>query len=246
MKLLPLVTAAFFLVLFSLPSVAADPRWAKKAVGFPALCFSETTNDCKSLRIPSPDGKFLIKIRYKKNSEGELQPILRVTGPDHVDATIPVLGTIWNDVLWSPDSSAFFLNGNDGVTSGVYIQVFRIRGSRVEEVDVARPIWRDMVRSFPPCKAAFALLDYCKEIVASPGYNLSGIDWLPDSSAVVIMAEIPCTSYYGGIMCQIKGYEVNVTSGNIEKVMSASEFKDQWQPSLTWDFQVPDSPKYEH
>jgi hypothetical protein len=101
-----------------------------------------------------------------------------------------------------------------------------------------------MVKAFPPCKASQLDLEECRELEKNPGYNMSGIDWSNDSSALVVMAEIPCSGGHGGIMCQVIGYELEVPTGNIMGRMNAREFKKNWQKSMAWKFDIPDPPEY--
>ena len=72
----------------------------------------------------------------------------------------------------------------------------------------------------------------------------SGLGWTEDSSAVYVFAEVPCSSSYGGIMCQVLGYELNVHSGRILKRLSAQQVKQEWAQFAAWDIRVPDPPKY--
>ena len=46
-----------------------------------------------------------------------------------------------------------------------------------------------------------------------------GIDWIHGSSGVVVMAEVPCSTYMGGVMCQVLGYELSMPSGKIVRRM---------------------------
>jgi hypothetical protein len=101
-----------------------------------------------------------------------------------------------------------------------------------------------MVRTFPPCKAAYAPQD-CAEIASDPSFIPSAaVGWSGDSSAIAVMAQVPCTSYMGGIMCQVMGYEVSVPGGTIVRRMEAREFARRWQPSMAWKFSIPDPPEY--
>src|SRR5580692_4814066 len=43
--------------------------------------------------------------------------------------------------------------------------------------------------------------------------NMSAVAWVPEKSAIFVMAEIPRSSSYGGIMCQVLGN--SVPSGKI-------------------------------
>jgi len=58
------------------------------------------------------------------------------------------------------------------------------------------------------------------------------------------MAEVPCSSSYGGIMCQVMGYEIEVPTGRILKRIDSKHLKSDWQPSMAFDFHVPDPPEY--
>jgi hypothetical protein len=73
---------------------------------------------------------------------------------------------------------------------------------------------------------------------------MSGVSWVRGSTAVVVMAEVPCSSSYGGIMCQVQGYELDAANGSILKRMSAAELKKQWQHKMAWDMHIPDHPQY--
>jgi len=73
---------------------------------------------------------------------------------------------------------------------------------------------------------------------------MSAIDWTTDTS-LVDMAEVPCTSYYGGIMCQVMAYEIEIPTGKILNSISPSQFKQRWQGSMAWDFRIPDAAEYQ-
>src|SRR5205807_10018578 len=74
-------------------------------------------------------------------------------------------------------------------------------------------------------------------------HNVSGIDWI-SSSTVLVMAEVPCSGLYGGIGCQVMGYELEVPTGRILKRIAAPELKRNWQTSMAWEFEIPDPPEY--
>jgi hypothetical protein len=73
---------------------------------------------------------------------------------------------------------------------------------------------------------------------------MSGVDWVADSSAIVVMAEVPCSGGYGGIMCQVQGYEPEIPTGKIRERMAPRECKKLWQKSMAWNFHIPDPPEY--
>ncbi len=74
-------------------------------------------------------------------------------------------------------------------------------------------------------------------------YNMTGIDWV-NPSTILIMAQVPCSTSQGGIMCQVMGYELEVPTGRIVKRIDAKDLKRDWQKSMAWDFRIPDPPKY--
>ena len=229
---------AFFGLCISLSAWSQQPTWAKKAAGFAPECNVQKSGACQPINVPSPNGKSRIEVRYRK-VEGVLSAYLRVIGPDgRVRIAHLVDGS--SEILWSPDSKAFFVNGTIGATSGHFVRVYRL--DSLKPLDPTGRAQRAMIRSFPPCKAKYAL-DTCKDVEKDPGYNMSGIDWASGSSLVVI-AEVPCTSWYGGIMCQVMGYELAVPSGRILKAMLPSEFRQRWQGSMAWEFHLPEPAEY--
>jgi len=55
------------------------------------------------------------------------------------------------DLLWSHDSTSFFINGGDGGRYwGFWVKVFRLEGKDKGFVDITQEAQRDMVRLFPP------------------------------------------------------------------------------------------------
>lgn len=59
---------------------------------------------------------------------------------------------------------------------------------------------------------------------------MSAVAWVPEKSAIVVMAEIPRSSSYGGIMCQVLGN--SVPSGKILQRLTAKELKEKWPFSI--------------
>jgi len=102
----------------------------------------------------------------------------------------------------------------------------------------------DMVKTFPPCKAFNRDEAACREIARDPEFNVSGLAWVNGSAAIVVMAEVPCSSSYGGIMCQVQGYQLEVPGGTISTRMTARELKARWQRSMAWNMRIPEPAKY--
>ncbi len=151
-----------------------------------------------------------------------------------------------NDVLWSPDSSKFFVNRDGEQAIGVFwMDLYQLNDPKLTPIDITASALRDMVKTFPPCRARGLLYD-CEQLTADPGsfINVSGVDWLPDSSAIVVMAEVMPSSRFGGIMGQVMGYVIEVPSGKILQRMNAQEFAKRWQHSLAFKFEDPGSPEY--
>jgi hypothetical protein len=247
---------------------AVQPTWAKKATAFPNVCYSDKPEACKPLRILAPDGKSSVAVRYRKDfsnlADGWwLQAYLRVTTPGASarEAALPddFQGATNAELLWSPDSHAFFVNGSDSAISGsMYVY---LADEPTQPKDITEEAQRDMLKEFPPCKAAFPNAgdaDGCTKASRdqvpgceygepnpkyTPEYNMVGIDWA-NASTILVMAEIPCDSLFGGIMCQVMGYELEVPSGRILKRMDAKQLKLDWQKSMAWKFRMPEPPNY--
>jgi hypothetical protein len=82
---------------------AVQPTWAKKATAFPEQCYPGKTQACQPVRIPAPDGKSSVEVRYREKFVGDwiLQAYLRVTTPGRGthDAALPE-GFQNIDLLW--------------------------------------------------------------------------------------------------------------------------------------------------
>jgi len=101
-----------------------------------------------------------------------------------------------DDLLWSPNSKAFFINADCGeAISGFVVSVHLVDSENVEVgLDLTQEAWHDMVKSFPPCKAVNHDPNECKLMQTDHEYyNMSGIDWLEDSSGIVVISEVPST-----------------------------------------------------
>ena len=216
------------LLLVLLPAFASadKPTWARKGTGFAGVCRS---GNCRPLRIVAPDKSSVVEVLYQDGNA-----YLRVTGPGkQVREIRDVSSSPSNDFLWAPDSKAFFVDGSEGMTSPAFAQVYMLDDAQLRPLDVTRQVEQDMVKTYPPCKAVYLDPASCRKIEQNPEYNLTAIDWIEDSSAMVVMAEVPCTSNYGGIMCQAMGYEVEVPSGKILQRM-------------TQRFRVPEKAQYQN
>jgi len=151
-----------------------------------------------------------------------------------------------NELLWAPNSRSFFVDGGANSYAGFFTDVYRFEDSdRVVSPPVTETAFQDMVKSFPPCKASNRDETECAKMAHDPEYyNMSGLGWSTDSSAVYVFAEVPCSSRYGGIMCQVLGYELSVPTGRILKRLSAQETKREWGKFAAWKINIPEPPEY--
>jgi len=241
---------------------AEKPLYAKHATAFDPECEFETggiyptVSHCQPITVPSPNGERQIQIVYGKpvNVDGDRARIAHLEIKTRIGTTqllrLPE-GFEPIDLQWSPDSRAFFLNGgNGGAYWGFWTWAYFLgSGGRFEKVNVMRVVAHNMDESFPPCKASGIDSAVCNkafkpEADHSSDYNISGIGWSSDPPGLVVMAEVPCSSSEGGIMCQVKGYVVSLPGGRILKQMSGQELKQQWQGSMAFDLRIPPPPQY--
>ena len=198
--------------------------------------------------VRSPDGSKEVRSTLTVE-EGFKFPNLEVrTKKEKWDLPIGQALAPWVDVdvLWSPDSQFIALSGNiNGQMS--FMRVLRIDNSGPVEIDVVREAFQDMLGRFPPSRARSYLdPDLREEIPQHEDYlNFSAIDWT-DAHTLVVMSEVPCESRWGGIMCQVMGYEVDALSGKILRAMTAAEFKKKWQHAMPFRFHVPDPPEWKN
>jgi hypothetical protein len=148
------------------------------------------------------------------------------------------------ELLWSPDSKAFIINGAVSAYCGFAFLMYELRGHEIVWNEITDDAQRDMVAALPPCKAANRDGADCKDIEGDPEFNMSAIAWTRNSKAIVVMAEVPCSSSYGGIMCQVLGYELDVPTGRILRRTQPRELKREWQAEMAWEMRIPEPPTY--
>ncbi len=233
----------FLAVLLVLPACAPswghEPIWAKGAVNIQTSC-----DPSAPIRIPSPDGLLVVEVRCgPADRDGDPKVFLTVTEPDGTARNLD-LPEGAEELLWAPDSKRFLVNGSECAYAGYYVRIYDTQGGHVAGRDITSAAQRDMVALFPPCKAAYRHDEDCKRIEKEPEYNMSGLAWTRGGAAVAVFAEVPCTSTYGGIMCQVEGYELDATTGKILQRLAARETKNEWQKAAAWDIRIPDPPEY--
>ena len=249
-KFYPVALLSLFFLPVLISATPNQPIWSKNAVSFPVACYSNSRSArltvCKPFKIVSPDGNSYVQVEYKRNPKNEDSLVaLSVVSGGKVLGAAGTPGIIEDEVLWSPDSKAFAISGNSNANTDYHLFVYLLNSSGLTRINPARPALRDMVRSFPPCRALNAT-DECHDIVSHPSdwIGIAGIAWVKDSSAIVVMAEMNESSRVGGILGQVLGYEIEIPTSKILRRMEAKEFAQRWQPSMAWKFHIPDPPEY--
>lgn len=253
--LLPLLLTQHFSVQKSASPTAPAPNapiWSKKGTTFPLNCPPFTS--CHPLRIASPDGTNTVEVTYQKSTDYSAgDPFdyetasLRVNAlRKYVGAVPPPDQAVEEEIVWSPDSKCFFINSDYNAYVDGIVDVHCLDEPNLGPGHVTWQAERDMTQSFPPCKATNIGDEQCAQMEADPASYLSvvGLDWIHGSSEVVVMAEVPCDTLWGGIMCQVLGYEIAVPSGKILRRMEPKELAERWQHSMAWKFHIPDPPEY--
>jgi len=223
-----------------------EPIWSKKGTVFWMGCADDFLR-CRPLKIPSPDRANLVAIDYDEDPKypGIETVRIKVFASGKELGEVNPVGTVENELVWSPDSKAFFISGNDNANTWYHVAVHRLDDPKLGPNYITEEIEEDMVRSFPPCRAKDPI-DHCEEVAAERDYfGTAGIDWIGNSSKMVVMAEVDCSSLMGGIMCAVLGYEIEVPSGRILQRMEPREFARRWQHSMAWKFHIPEPPEFQ-
>jgi len=235
---------------FSISATPNQPIWSKNAVSFPVVCYSNSRparqKVCKPFKIISPDGNSYVQVEYKRNpgNEDSLVDLSVVSGGKALGA-VGMPGFVEDEVLWSPDSKAFFINGNNNANTDYHVYVYLLRDSGLTIVDPLHHALKDMIRTFPACRALNPY-EHCEDVVEHPSdwVGVAGIDWVNGSSSIVVMLEMNESSMVGGILGQVLGYEIEIPTGKILRRMEAKDFARRWQHSMAWKFNIPDPPEY--
>jgi hypothetical protein len=228
-------------------SNGGESTWSRKGVDFRAYCGDPPFKECKPLTVPSPDGKSAVKVIYSVSADNpDIDSAeLRVVSRGKVLGEVRVVAISENEIVWSPDSKAFFINGNNNGYGWNTFAVHRLNDPELGPGNISADAEEDVARSFPPCQAK-APPDDCAGLADDPEdwVGIVAIDWVGDSSRLVVMAEVTGSSSMGGIMCQVLGYEIEVPSGRILRRMQPKEFARRWQHSMAWKFEDPGPPDF--
>ena len=127
-----------------LPAEIEKPIWAKNAVPIGG-CYGDVGH-----RMPSPDGKVIVELQcHPPTGDNDPVPYLHVR---------TVAGN-WHDVeleegahevLWSPDSKAFLVNGGTSSYAGFFVSVYLVSTNGIQKLQVTDAVQADMVKTFPP------------------------------------------------------------------------------------------------
>jgi hypothetical protein len=244
---LALVLVPSFILISAAASTVNRPIWSKKGVSFPAYCTNDEIRRCKPLRIPSPNGASAIEITYSTGPDDpdDASASLRVVTNGNLVGEVGPVATGDVEIVRSPDSKAFFIDGSFNANGWDTFAVHRLDDPDLGPGNISEDVGEDMVRSFPPCRAKDPFPG-CAELAEEPDKYIGAvaIDWLGDSSHIIVMGEVPCSSSMGGIMCQVLGYELEVPSGEILRRMAPKEFAREWRHSIAWKFQDPGPPDF--
>jgi hypothetical protein len=230
---------------------ALDPIWSKNAVRLHVECDLGAKPPASASRqqIPSPNRLVTAVVTCGHSEADDGVQVVRVISPDQPERQTVLrhpANESWRpqELLWSPDSKAFFVNGSENAYSGDGVLVFELDSPGLHGVDPAKAAQRDMVRRFPPCQARDNEADVCARVLKNPDFNMSAITWTRESHAIIVIAEVPCSSSYGGIMCQVQGYELDAHTGKILARMSAKDLKERWQGQMSYPMRIPEPPEF--
>jgi hypothetical protein len=176
---------------FAIPAYAIDgPTWARQASPLDIRCSSPARN------IASPDKVWTAQVTCHTRKDDDPIYSLRVTDKAGRMFDVP-LRERSQELLWAPDSTAFLVNGSQAGYWGFFVDVYNVTANGVDRHEVTDLAQRDMVTSFPPCRAANSDKVSCARVTKNPQYNMSGLGWASDSRSIFIFAEVPCSSSYG-------------------------------------------------
>jgi hypothetical protein len=224
--------------LIALPLQAATrPIWGRGATIFGREC-PPAHPACTLAYVTSPNKELTIAAKLKD----DVLTLTLADGMKTFDIKLSDDEFYWVDteVLWSPDSSAFSLTGNpNGYTNQT--QLYRVTSTGPQLVNIS-PIQREMGSTYPPCIGMTNPdVEFCNSIRDGSGYNYATFAWTSAHTAV-IMAEVTPTGGYGKYLGQIRGYELDVSTGQIIRTMDARELKRRWQRCMAWKLRIPEKP----
>jgi hypothetical protein len=232
---------AVTLLSVSAPVAADAPIWAKSGIPIGATC--DGPQATVSPPVKSPDKSAEVALRCKS---ADIVLTVKRAGRLSEIALPLVARDAWRpqELLWSPDGQQFIVNGSQNAYAGNAFVVVDLHDRNPTAREITGPAQREMVERFRPCKAAHHDDEICRRLEHEPDFNMSAIAWTRDSHAVIVMAEVPSSSSYGGIMGQVEGYELDSVSGRILMRLSATQLKARWQSEMAFKMTIPEPPIY--
>jgi hypothetical protein len=229
-------------VLEAAAGIACAGRFSRSATTVPLLCFGKKCPAAVDVR--SPNGKNELRRTFTPFGEDRIEvPKIEIVTPrGYWELAVAESTDPWNDmdVLWSPDSKYVALTGEmDSYIETV--RVFAINETGPKQLDVDMQPTQDMAHRLRPICARYVGRLGCDPDQDEDGLNFAAIAWA-GKHTLVLMSEVPCDTIWGGIMCQVMGYEVDIPSGRIVRAMTPQEFKSRWQHSMAWNFRIPPKP----
>jgi hypothetical protein len=173
----------------------------------------------RNLSVLSPDGKLMIAV---VNTELNV----RRTADGRSLTKEPIGVSSLAEVLWAPDSSAFFLTESEGGWVGQWLlTIYRITHDGLMLFEPSKPAIADFRRRVKNGSTRYP--DFCPE--GEP--NVPGVAWLDGSKRLLLVVEWACHSPCDD-MCRKLGYLVNPISGAILERFTEKEMKTRWKQVL--------------
>jgi hypothetical protein len=165
----------------------------------------------RNLSVVSPNRKLRITV-----DDTQLQVVSETSGTSLSSEFIGVMSLA--EVLWAPDSAAFFLTESDGGWVGTWsVTVYRVTPGTLTRFSTGVLALADFRRRFPRCPDEHP--------------NVAGIGWQNGSKRLMLVVEMPCHS--GCVdMCKRLGYVVESFSGSIVERISETEIQTRWKTVL--------------
>jgi hypothetical protein len=193
----------------------ARPTFAKNAIPFTLDCIGARQQP--SQRIVAPDRRVVIVVSCRKQTTDDEILLLSVRDTaGRVQRVALELARYWRprELLWSPNSNAFAVNGAETSYSGFAFMTFDLVRGVAHRLELAQLAQRDMAARLPPCDGPVPA-ERCKQLEASPEFNMSVMAWAHGSDGLVLRGAVPPSSSYGSIMGKVAGYEIDSQTGRI-------------------------------
>ena len=235
-----LLCAVATLGLITSTALASDHFWSKLGTVVFLVVGNEGVGRTGPYEVFSPDHLKRIEVTFVQGTgDGDAVPVATLYVNER-ELTLPLYQD-WSqvEVLWSPDSRNVAITGAfNSYTNST--KIFRLVAGDLMEMPLEY-LQRDMANTYPPCKGQNADEAICHAEKHGDQFNYATVAWANANTAVIV-AEIPCSSSQGGMMCQVEGYEIDIRSGHILRRMTARELKHRWQSKLAWNLRVPEAP----